>query len=334
MNVLKESIGIDVSKDSLSCCFGYVDQNQNEYFTKSRSFGNSSKGFKDLHKWIKSQEPCDDIWYIMEATGVYHENLAYWLLAKELNVSVLLANKVHHFAKTLELKTKTDAVDARILSKMGLERKMKKWAIPSHLMREIRFLTRELRETKAKIVVAKNQLHAKQHAHKASNSSLRRLKKQIRLMENQTVEIEVELRVLITEDPRLCDKIEKIESIPGIGFLTIICILGETNAFALFTGSKQLVSYAGLDVRQKQSGKKEGKSKISKQGNSFIRNALYMPALCRSIHNPDLKAFYRRVNENKPSKKIGVTALARKLLVLIYTLWKNDTEYIHNFTAT
>jgi transposase len=88
-----------------------------------------------------------------------------------------------------------------------------------------------------------------------------------------------------------------------------------------------------LDVRQNQSGKKEGKSKISKQGNNFIRHALYMPALSSSLHNADLKVFYNRVNMNKPSKKVGVTAVARKLLVLMYTLWKNDSEYVVNFKA-
>jgi transposase len=333
MKVLKQSIGIDVSKDTLACCIGCIDDNNEERFSKSRSFKNSPCGFKELQRWIKKLGHSGrDTWYIMEATGVYYEVLAYWLLERGYNVSVLLPSKVSYYTKTLEIKTKTDAVDARVLSKMGLERKMKKWAVPSPIMREVRHLTRELRETKAKLVVAKNQLHAKTHSYSVSNSTLKRLKKQIRLMENQVVEIEAELRVLVMRDTQLSDKIEKLESIPGVSFMTIICILGETNAFALFTSSKQLVSYAGLDIRQKQSGMKTGKSKISKQGNSFIRNALYMPALCSSQHNPDLKNFYNRVNENKPSKKIGVTAVARKLLVLLYTLWKNDTEYIANFS--
>lgn len=334
MKVLKQSIGIDVSKDELVCCLGALDLNNDELYSKSRSFENTPCGFSEMRKWVdRKGYSCNENWYVMEATGVYYENLAYWLLERVQNVSVILPNKVNHYAKTLEVKTKTDSVDARTLSKMGLERKMKKWSVPSKMMREVRFLTRELRETKAKLVVAKNQLHAKNHSHACSKSTLRRLKKQIRLLENQVIEIEAELRVLVMQDTRLSDKIEKLESIPGVSFMTIICILGETNAFALFTSSKQLVSYAGLDIRHKQSGMKVGKSKITKQGNSFIRAALYMPALCSSVHNPNMKAFYARINKNKPSKKIGITAVARKLLVLMYTLWKNDTEYIANFNV-
>ncbi|SEM47695.1 transposase, partial [Olivibacter domesticus] len=69
-------------------------------------------------------------------------------------------------------------------------------------------------------------------------------------------------------------------------------------------------------------------SKISKKGNSFIRKALYMPALAASRYNKDLKVFYERIIDRKPAKKIGITAVARKLLILIYILWKNDQEYI------
>lgn len=331
MKVLKQSIGIDVSKDSLACCLGYTHQNEEYYFSKPKIFDNTPEGFTKLRAWVKKQGHSGETWYVMEATGVYYENLAYWLLERDLNLSVLLPSKVNHFAKTLEIKTKTDAIDSKILSRMGLERKLRQWRVPSLLMREIRFLTRELRETKAKLVVAKNQLHAKEHAHKASKSTVRRLKKQIRLLESQAVEIEAELRVLSMQDSALSDKIEKLESIPGVGFLTIIAVLGETNAFALFSNSKQLVSYAGLDIRHYQSGKKEGKPRISKKGNSFIRHVLYMPALCSSAHNQHLKSFYLRVNENKPSKKIGITAVARKILVLMYTLWKTDSEFIPDY---
>lgn len=328
MKIIKQSVGIDVSKNSLECCFGYMDENQNQNLSKVRSFPNSEKGFELLFNWVNQEAGSKEVWFVMEATGVYYENLAYWLIEKEANISVFLPTKVNHFAKTLELKTKTDRVDAQIICKIGLERKLKKWAIHSIMMQQVKALTREYRENKAKLVVAKNQFHAKHHAYRCPDSSKSRLKQQIALLENQVLEIEAELRSLVMSDSKLQGKVERLQSIPGI-----ICILGETNGFALVTNSKQLASYAGLDIKHKQSGSKEGKSKISKQGNSFIRNALYMPALCCTKHNEGLKTFYKRIIDRKPSKKIGVTAVARKLLILIYTLWKNETEYIPNFSA-
>lgn len=331
MKIIKQSVGIDVSKDSIECCFGSMDVDQNESFSNTKSFSNSEKGFQLLYKWIKQQSDDNDVWVVMEATGVYYENLAYWLLEKEVKLSVFLPTKINHFAKTLELKTKTDKVDAKIICKIGLERKLKSWSVPSGIMLEIKVLARENRENKAKLVVAKNQLHAKEHSYKVANSSIKRLKKQISLLESQVQEIEKELRELVQTDELLKEKVAKLETIPGVSFITIISILGETNGFALVTNGKQLVSYAGLDIRHKQSGLKEGKTKISKQGNSFIRNALYMPALCSTRHNPAMKLFYNRIIEGKPSKKIGISAVARKLLILIFTLWKNDSQYIPGF---
>lgn len=326
MKTLKQSIGIDVAKDTLVCCIGQLDINEQYSFSKTKTFTNDINGFIALRQWVGSSKG-NDVFFVMEATGVYYEHLAYWLDDQGEKLSVLLPNKVKHFAKSLNLKTKTDGVDAQLLSRLGLERKLKPWTMPSRIMREIKFLSREYREDKEKLVIIKNQLHAREHAHGCPASIIRRLKKQITVLEAQLLETEAELRVTAMSDNLLNDKIAKISTIPGISFMTIISILAETNAFALVENPKQLVSYAGFDIQHNQSGAKEGKTKISKKGNSYIRNALYMPALCATRHNPDLKTFYTRIIENKPAKKIGVTAVARKLLILTYILWKNDTEF-------
>ena len=127
---------------------------------------------------------------------------------------------------------------------------------------------------------------------------------------------------------------EKIETIKGLGFITIIKVLTETNGFLLFKSIRQLVSYAGLDVIEKESGKYIGKTKISKKGNARIRSALYMPAMSAAQHNRTLKVFYNRINESRTIKKQGLIAVMRKLLILIYTLWKKEEEYIENYQMT
>jgi transposase len=331
MKTQRQCIGIDVSKDSLECCLGSMNSDQNENFSKSKSFNNTSEGFQQMLQWVDSLRSSQNVFFVMEATGVYYENLAYWLDTKGEQLSVLLPSKTKYFTKSLNVKTKTDAVDAKVLSKIGLERKLDPWKMPSNMMRQIKFLARELREVKAKLVIIKNQLHAKNHSHDCPETIAKRLKKQIALLETQLLEIEAELRIAAMSDTAFYDKINRLQTIPGVSFITTICILAETNAFALVNNAKQLVSYAGLDIQFNQSGNKSGKTKISKKGNSFIRNALYMPALCSSRYNPTMKEFYLRLVEKKPAKKIAVTAVARKLLILIYTLWKNESEFEFNY---
>ena len=91
--------------------------------------------------------------------------------------------------------------------------------------------------------------------------------------------VEKNLKELIDSDKKLASKIKKIETIKGVGFITIIKIISETNGFLLFNSISQLVSYAGLDVIENESGSFRGKTKISKKGNVRIRSSLYMPAL-------------------------------------------------------
>lgn len=324
MKTTKHSIGIDVSKDHLMCCIGKSRQGEMT-FGKSKSFFNTPDGFHALLQWCQAGEGSI---FVMEATGVYYENLAYWLDERGYKLSVVLPNKVKHYTKSLNVKTKTDGVDAQVLSQLGLERSLSHWHMPSAMMREIKFLAREYRETKAKLTVIKNQLHAKEHSHRCPPSVQRRLQRQISLLETQVLEIEAELRVVAMADSAFYDRIAKVQTIPGISFITVICLLGETNAFALVNNARQLASYAGLDVEHRQSGNKEGKTKISKKGNSFIRHALYMPALCATRHNPEMMEFYQRLSQRKPAKKIAVTAVARKLLILTYNLWKKNEQYI------
>ena len=118
------------------------------------------------------------------------------------------------------------------------------------------------------------------------------------------------------------------EALKGMGFMTVVTILAETNGFALITNRKQLTRYAGLDVPAHQSGPVDPKRHISKQGNVHIRTALYFPAIVSTQYNPQMKDFYGRLCARKTqSKMIGVTAAMRKLLLLIYSLWKSGEEY-------
>lgn len=329
MVFIKQMVGIDVSKDTLDVRYGKMDQQQEIQMTKTKSFKNSTAGFEKLLAWVNEKKGDLEapLWYIMEATGVYYENLAYFLAGADKQVCVLLPSKLRNFARSLKKKSKTDPIDAATLVKIGLERKLEAWKIPGPLMAEIRALTREYQETGVKLVATRNQLHAKQHAYKSPKSSIRRLKRQIKLYEAQRTQIEAELRALVCEDEKLQDRIDRIETIPGVRFITIITIIGETNGFALIRNSRQLVSYAGLDIVHHESGKKKKKSRISKRGNKHIRAALYMPALSASQHNPILKKFYDRLSERKEFKKAAVSAVSRKLLILIYTLWKTETAF-------
>ena len=91
---------------------------------------------------------------------------------------------------------------------------------------------------------------------------------------------------------------------------------------------KQLTSYAGLDIKEKQSGTSvKGKPKISKKGNRSIRKAMHFPALSAIKHCVNYKETYTRLVSKNGIKMKGIVAVQRKLLELIYVIYKNDTVY-------
>ena len=104
-------------------------------------------------------------------------------------------------------------------------------------------------------------------------------------------------------------------------------LVAETNGFSLVTNERQLASYAGLDVVQRQSGQVSGATRVSCRGNARLRTSLYLPAVSSLRYNPQQRQFYARLRTRHANGKPGVIAVMRKLLLLCYALWKTDRAY-------
>lgn len=114
--------------------------------------------------------------------------------------------------------------------------------------------------------------------------------------------------------------------------MTAAIVLSETNGFELIRNKKQLVSYAGLDIKEKQSGTSiHGIPKISKKGNRVLRKSLHLPAITSIKHNENHRDLFARIVSKNGIKMKGVVAVQRKVLELIYTLHKNKTCIEHNY---
>lgn len=229
---------------------------------------------------------------------------------------------------SLNLKTKTDAVDAEALALMGIERSLRPWKPMSPQYIALRRCCRERAAyTKAR-TAAKNQLHAMEYSHEADLELMKLKQGLIGSLEESIKSIEKRIKSIVDADSVLKAKLRLLTGITGVGLATASSIAAETNGFELFTSISQLTSFAGLDVSRSQSGKQEGKGRISKKGSSRIRHPLYMAALSACQHNPSLKALNTRIKDKNPkAKRKGHVAVMRKLLALCYTLWKKNEEY-------
>jgi transposase len=335
MNILKQTVGIDVSYKTFDARFGTINTQQQITLSPSKSFKNSLAGFKLFLRWLKKYILSDDIplVFVMEATGVYYEHLAHFLFQQGYQVAVILPNKIRNYAKSLESKSKTDPLDAAVITRFGLERLLTLWTPPSENMKTLRDLCREYHCLKANCTQIKNQLHALKSSFKPHRESFKRKTLLLKFLQRQIVLIQKELRALVKTEPDLAQRLKNIKTAKGLGDMTILTVLSETRCFELVSNQKQLTSYAGLDIVFNDSGLKKGRTSISKKGNTFIRKALFMPALSACRANPQMKQLYQRLVSKGKNKKLAIIAVARKLLLLIYTLWKSNSPYIPDYKS-
>jgi transposase len=332
MTILKQVLGIDVAKDELVVSLGRMNYDLSIEIYSTNVFPNTPTGFKSLIKWVNQfTDASIKVQFVMEATGVYHQKFAYFLDEQEYNVSIVLPNKISNYMRTLDIKTITDYTCAKAIAQFGLERKLDLWKKPNPVYKKLQQLTRERDQIVSERVVVKNQLHAEKSEAEAHQNSIKRLNERIVFLNKQEAEIKRDIKECISKEETLKKDIDNICTIPGVGELNAI-VLSETNGFELIRNKKQLVSYAGLDIKEKQSGTSvHGTPKISKKGNRVLRKSLHLPAITSIKYNENHRDLFARIVSKNGIKMKGVVAVQRKILELIYTLYKNKTCFEHNY---
>lgn len=327
--IVKQCAGIDCAKKDFTVTFGVCDILHEIQHQSSRTFKNNESGFKMFNKWIgKFYKRSLPMLFLMEATGVYHERLAIFLNNFGYKVAIVLPKRAKDFSKTLKIKKITDKIASQYLATMGLEKKIDLWVKPHKVYSELKHLGREKEQIQHQITQIKNQLEAENSGAVLHKATLKRLKQTLELLKKQKSEVLKEIKETVDSNKELKEKVEKITTIPGVGLLTAATIIGETDGFNQTKNKRQLVSYAGYDVINQESGTSvKTKARISKRGNKHIRKAMHMPALSSIRNSGNNKELFIRLVGKTGIKMKGVVAVQRKLLVMIYTLWKNDTIY-------
>ncbi|MCK0158966.1 IS110 family transposase [Cellulophaga sp. F20128] len=330
--ILKQCLGIDVSKLNLSLSLGYLTDKLVKEFMIHSDVSNDLSGYKELLKWLnKSVDDSVNLLVVVEATGVYHQGIAHYLYVQGYSVCVMQSGRVKRYAQSLDQRSKTDALDSKMLSMLGLERELRLWHPPSEELQELKMLSRERSSLLKDKTVETNRQSAIVSGVYIDKRAVKRHQQRLKLLNTQIVSIEEEMRELISDNEVLKMKFSFLESIPGISFISVATIIGETLGFESIVNGKQLTSYAGYDVVLRESGNFKGKTRISKKGNSHIRAALHMPSMTCVRCNPTLKQFYVRLKPKKAKPLVALIAVQRKLLILMFTLWKNEEIYDADF---
>jgi transposase len=327
--ILKFSLGIDVSKDKLDCNLSYINELQEVKTKASRRFNNTWAGIRDLIIWIKRHwKEVAPLIVVMEATGVYHENAAFSLDDNSIDIAVVLPNKAKKYMESLGYKSKNDTIDAQGLARMGAERSLPKWQRPIKSIYMLRSLCREHASLQDELTEIRNQMHALDHAYMKDDRCYKRLEAKLKFIQKQEKINKKDIEKTIKNDKELSAKVDNITAIYGVGLISVATVVGETNGFAQVEKQGQLVSYSGYDVVEKQSGKRHGRTRISKKGNSHIRRVLHFPALNVVRYGVEpFVSFHQRLMDNGKLKMQAYTAVQKKLLVLMWALWRKNERF-------
>ncbi|WP_294314618.1 IS110 family transposase [uncultured Chryseobacterium sp.] len=329
MKVLKQVAGIDVAQKELVVTLGCLYEDFTVEFLSYKVFKNTDDGIKSLIEWAENKVfKTSDIHYVMEATGGYHQKFAYYLAGHNRNVYIVLPNKISNYIRTLDLKTITDKSCSQAIARFGLERKLNPWKKPDQAYHRLQQLTRERDQIVQQRSMVKNQLHAEKAQASPHLKSMERMRSRISFLNGQEKEIKEDINEIIKSNLTIKQIIERLITIPGVGILTAVTVLGETNGFELIRNKSQLSAYAGLDIKEKQSGTSvKAKPRITKKGNRNLRKSMYLPALTAVRCDDNFKEIYAGLVSKHGIKMKALVAVQRKILELIYVLFKNQTLY-------
>ena len=331
--------GLDVSKKQFYACIGGIKQDGFFVVRASRKFDNNSSGVEQFLEWLDTKlsklNPQSSVPFqiIVEPTGVYHETLLAKCYEADLPICQVVGQRVKHYLHSIDHISKTDRDDAKGICRMACEQKHQQWKPCSPNIMRIRTALRHRRSLVDSKTRFANQLHALNNSKWSSRLEEESLQRLIDEVDKEIKRTEQLITELYQQDEVLKNRLQKIiDSVYGLGLLTALTPVAETNGFASIRSRKQLARYAGYDIIQDQSGQRRGRTRISKRGNARIRAQMHMASLSVVKKKGPLQALFLRVLSRNPNAKMkAYVAVQRKLLLLIYTLYKKDQAYDPNY---
>lgn len=318
-------IGIDVSKNKLDCLW-LKDPALSK--VKTKVFHNTARDHDALLVWAQNNtgEALASIHFVMEATGIYHEALAYRLHEAGAQVSVVNPAQIRDYAKSLGTRTKTDKKDSMVIARYGASQRPRLWQPEPAEVRQLKALLSRLEAVKQDIQREINRLEkaeitrASEHVHQSIETVRTELEK-------EKSRLEALIDQHIDQNPSLKQDRKLLESIPGVGPVIAQQMVAVVRSRVFISGS-QCAAFLGLVPVQHESGSSiHGRAHLSKAGNAQVRAKLYMAAVVAIQHNPDIRAQYERLLRRGKTKMCALGAAMRKLVQICFGVLKHQTPY-------
>jgi transposase len=255
----------------------------------------------------------------LEATGVYSLRLALALQrAERIEVMVVNPRTIKDFQRARLTRAKTDKVDALGILEFLQRMEFVPWTPPAEAVLALQQLGRRMVQLRGELTREQARLHAIAFTPDRAGLIAADLKANIRHLQKRLKALQQSAAELAAHEPGLATQVERLCTVPGIGRLSALRLLGELLVLPRDLKAKQWVAHAGLDPRPRQSGSTDAPRHISRTGNRHLRLALFMPALVAIQRSPQIQAAYESLLARGKKKKVALIAIMRRLL---HSIW-------------
>lgn len=300
-------IGVDVSKDTLVCCVHGTGVRASLANQRSR-----------IEAWLKTLPAGSAVG--MEATSTYHELLADLAHSQGLAVYVLNPKDVHGYAKGVGLRAKTDRVDAALIARYIAHEhsQLHLYRPASPAQRQLqRLLTR-----RAKLSRSRAGVQQSLHGLPGLKTPLRQL---LERFDALIAVIDARIQGLVNACPQRQAASRRLRSIKGVGPVVAPALLNPLERFT-FNSADSFVAYTGLDPRPDDSGKRQGRRRLSKHGPSELRRLLYTAAMA-AVTSPAWKPIYQHYLDHNLSRTAALVIIARKIARTAWSVYTHNTTF-------
>lgn len=328
-------IGIDVSKPYFDASLMAVVSHVKQAVDTAR-FDNSITGIKAFNRWLKSHRVTMDehSLVVIENTGIYHRLI--WSFCSNKNLPIHIGNAAHIKWSFGIARGKNDRIDSLRLCNYAFRESDSLTATPPldpvliHLKDFISARTKLLKQITSLRVSIKELGNVNEKPHQKLIE--RSLKSAIDGIARSIKNIEMEIRKIIGENRAFKSNYELLVSIPGIGHVTAIYLIGCTANFAGSPSGKQLACYAGVAPFEHSSGISiKGKPRVHRMANKELKRLLHLCALSAIQNNPEIRNYYnRKKDEGKHSMSI-LNAVRNKIVLRVASVIKKQTPFKNNY---
>lgn len=276
-------------------------------------FARDGRGIARLVAWLASKE---DLLVVVEATGGLERGVTAALEQVGIVVAVVNPRLVRDFARAAGLLAKTDRPDAYALALYG--ERMRPSPRPSRSAADQALAALVLRRRQLARLIEAERNRTRRIADPVVLASI---EAHLRWLRQAVGDLERGLEQRLEESPAWQERAGLLASVPGVGKVTVATLIGLLPELGQVSG-KAIASLVAVAPFARDSGLMKGRRTIW-GGRRQVREVLYMATLVAVRHNARLRAVYDRLLAVGKPKKLALTAVMRKLIVILNAMLRD-----------